>query len=280
MMKKKIFRGAAYIILALSVPALGWGIKTNAEFTATPQALEPVVLTNAKNVAVTESGASISAAAAFDEYITALYNESGLSTAKLNYDVFRKAVTGYYNLLSSNGIAPEKQVLTIVDFSLPSTQKRLWIVDLAKKKVLFNTLVAHGQGSGLETARTFSNQANSHMSSLGFYVTSNTYIGKHGLSLRLNGMDESFNSNALNRAVVVHGAEYVSQSFINQHGRLGRSHGCPALPVELTPAIIDTIKGRTMLFINGAAEMNYTSSYLNPEMAANQFSLLQTATTI
>ena len=119
-------------------------------------------------------------------------------------------------------------------------------------------------------ATNFSNLANSHQSSLGFYITSETYFGKHGLSIKLEGMDKGYNTNARDRAVVIHGAEYVSQSFINQHGRLGRSHGCPALPLELTKTIIDTIKGQTCLYINGPAA-NYTSNYLDQELAVADF---------
>jgi len=124
----------------------------------------------------------------------------------LNHAVFKKALIGYYNLKKSQLLSAQKAVITIIDFSKKSSQKRLWIVDLKKNKLLFHTLVAHGKGSGLDLATNFSNRANSHQSSLGFYVTSDTYQEKHGLSMRLKGMDEGFNTNAMNRAVVVHGA--------------------------------------------------------------------------
>jgi hypothetical protein len=136
---------------------------------------------------------------------------------------------------------------------------------------LFNTLVAHGQGSGMDMAEKFSNTPNSNQSSLGFYVANETYTGKHGMSLRLDGMDEGYNTNARSRAVVVHGADYVSQSFVNQHGRLGRSWGCPALPRELTSAIINTIKGKTLLYIEGPSD-TYSSSHLDENVIGKTFS--------
>ena len=117
-------------------------------------------------------------------------------------------------------------------------------------------------------ASQFSNTEESHQSSLGFYVTDDTYFGKHGLSLRLKGLDKGLNTNALARAIVVHGADYVSQRFVDQNGYLGRSHGCPALPVELTDDIIKTIKGNTALFIYSAP---VKSDFINTELAVNSF---------
>jgi hypothetical protein len=117
------------------------------------------------------------------------------------------------------------------------------------KKVLFHDLVAHGRNSGDNFAGKFSNTPNSNMSSLGFYVTGDTYTGKHGLSLYLNGMDPDFNDKARERSIVIHGADYVSQNFIRKYGRLGRSFGCPALSMESYKSIIDTICQGSCLFI-------------------------------
>ena len=206
----------------------------------------------------------------FDQYIDSSYEKANLAASGLDSAVYRKALVGYYNLKKTNLVSPERQIITIIDFNRKSSQKRLWIVDLEDNKLLFNTLVAHGQGSGGDMATNFSNLENSHQSSLGFYITSETYFGKHGYSMKLEGMDKGFNTNARDRAVVVHGAEYVSQSFIDKTGRLGRSHGCPALPVELTNTIINTIKGQTCLFINGPAT-KYTSNYLDQEIAVTNF---------
>lgn len=206
----------------------------------------------------------------FDKHITESYYNIGLDKAGLDLEVFRKALTGYYNLKDNGALASEKNILSIADFTMSSKSKRLWIVDLAKQQLLFNTYVAHGRGSGNDMASVFSNTANSHQSSLGFYIANETYFGKHGLSLKLDGMDKGFNSNARDRAIVVHGANYVSESSIKQLGRLGRSHGCPAVPMALTKPIIDTIKGKTVLYINGP-ENEYTSAYLNAEVAASSF---------
>lgn len=266
-MRKRIFRGASLVLLTLSLPAISWSLYDSSE--AKAAIIKDTIEVEATAPVTTNE--VISASALFDKHLSEVYDSASLNASGLDYDVFKRAVTGYYNLKNSNLVSSAKEVISIVDFTKASTKKRLWIIDLAAKKVLFNTLVAHGQGSGDNYATSFSNLANSHQSSLGFYITSNTYFGKHGLSLKLNGMDNGYNTNALNRAVVVHGAEYVSQSFINQHGRLGRSHGCPAVPVELTPAIIEAIKGGTTLFINGPSAKKYSSNYLNETLAINTF---------
>lgn len=125
----------------------------------------------------------------------------------------------------------------------------MWIIDLASKNVLFNDYVAHGRNSGENEAVSFSNLNGSYMSSIGFFLTAETYLGKHGLSLRLEGMDDEYNSNARNRAIVMHGADYVGADFIKQHGRLGRSLGCPSVSKEIHEDVIETIKEGTTLFI-------------------------------
>ena len=189
-----------------------------------------------------------------------LYNSFGAEQQGLRFEVFQKALTGYLNLKQTGRLASNR--LTVVDFDLPSTTKRLWVLDLDAHKVLFHTLVAHGHNSGENEATTFSNTDQSNMSSLGFYVTGSEYEGKHGHSLRLNGMDEGFNTNALARSVVMHGADYVSEAFIKQNGRLGRSLGCPALPLDQYAQIIDTVKGGSCLFLN-KSNAGYASKYLN-----------------
>jgi len=205
----------------------------------------------------------------FENHLNRVYTAAKLAESSLDYDVFKKAYIGYMNMKAGNLIS-DKPLLTVVDFNKSSTQKRLWIIDLANNKLLYNTLVAHGQGSGGDVPNRFSNLPNSHQSSLGFYVTSEIYRGKHGRSIKLDGMDKGFNSNAKERAVVIHGADYVSEQFVNQHGRLGRSHGCPALPVELTDEIIDNIKGKTLLFIAGP-QADYSSKYTDQAIAMNSF---------
>jgi hypothetical protein len=178
-----------------------------------------------------------------DRYIKYVYDQLQFGPMhRISFEPFQYALKGYLNLIASGRIsfgAP----LSVCDFSLSSTQKRLWVIDINNKKVLFNTLVAHGRGTGDEFATSFSNTPQSHQSSLGFYVTGDVYQGGHGNSLRLHGVDEQFNSNAFERAIVVHGASYVSEQFAKVQHRIGRSHGCPALPVEMTDKIIGVIKG-------------------------------------
>src|SRR5690606_13586501 len=190
------------------------------------------------------------------------YQAIGLEQLGLPFDVFEKAYIGFLNLKDSQKISEESSVLSIADFSQSSKKKRLWIVDLKDSSLLLNTWVSHGRGSGGDIPTKFSNINNSHQSSLGFYVTGEVYYGKHGRSLRLDGMDPGFNSKARERAIVLHGADYVSQSFIRRAGRLGRSFGCPAVPVSLCDGIIDQIKEKTVLFIHGPGD-RYHSPYLD-----------------
>lgn len=160
---------------------------------------------------------------------------------------FTSALKGFYNL-KEKGII-KKNILTIIDFSLSANSKRLWVIDLTTKTILFQSLVAHGRNTGEEFATSFSNAAQSFKSSLGFYTTGEVYHGKHGLSLRLDGLEKGVNDNARNRGVVIHAADYVSATFIKNNKRLGRSQGCPAVPVGLSKEIISTIKDKSCLFI-------------------------------
>jgi hypothetical protein len=164
------------------------------------------------------------------------------------YDVFHRAMAGYMQLRSSNKLS-EKELLTIIDFRKSGNEKRLWVVDLKNKKLLYHTLVAHGRNSGELYARRFSNTPDSYQSSLGFYVTGTPYAGKHGLSLRLTGVEAGVNDKAEARAIVLHGADYVSERFIKKTGRLGRSHGCPAVPLDVHREIASLLAGKTCLFI-------------------------------
>ena len=144
-----------------------------------------------------------------------------------------------------------KQLLTVIDFTLPSTEKRLWVIDIDKKEIVLNTVVAHGRNSGELHAEKFSNSPESYQSSLGFYLTAETYQGKHGYSLRLDGLEKGFNDKARARAIVIHGADYAREEFAKATGRLGRSLGCPALPTELSAKVIDLIKNGSLIFIYG-----------------------------
>lgn len=185
-----------------------------------------------------------------NNYISNTYNHINFrGVNRLPYDVFQKAYYGYLNLRKAGMLNGTKNIISICDFDLPSTTSRLWVIDLDKEKVLYNTLVAHGEGSGEDCATSFSNAQDSHQSSIGFYVTADVYKGEHGNSLRLIGMDADYNDAAFDRGIVVHGAYYVSDRFAAGNDRLGRSWGCPALPVKLAQPIINTIKDSTCLFI-------------------------------
>ena len=206
--------------------------------------------------------------AAYQFRVREMYEEANLEKLGLTFPVYTKAVTGYFNL-KALGQLSEKQLLTVIDFEKSSNQKRFCVIDLGSNKVLFNSLVELGRNTGNEFAKYFSNTNQSFMSSLGFYVTDDLYFGKHGLSLKLRGMDDNFNSNAMERAVVMHGADYVSEEFIRRNGRLGRSLGCPALPNDLNPKVVEAIKNGTCLFIHYPTN-DYFSKYLNTQFAMQE----------
>jgi hypothetical protein len=141
-----------------------------------------------------------------------------------------------------------RAVLTVIDYSLPSTSRRMWVFDLASQKLLFHELVSHGRNSGEDMAEFFSNEEGTLMTSLGAFVTGTTYTGKNGYSLRLRGMDPGINDQAAARTLVVHGAPYVSDDFAHRFGRLGRSHGCPAVRTEIARELIDLVKEQSLLY--------------------------------
>ncbi|MCY7293151.1 MAG: murein L,D-transpeptidase catalytic domain family protein [Ferruginibacter sp.] len=177
-----------------------------------------------------------------------IYDSLKLNICGLSEQAFGYAFKGY-EYLKLKGKLGNENILSIVDFSRPSSQKRLFVIDIKNFKILFNTYVAHGQGSGAAMATSFSNIPESYQSSLGFYTTSGTYIGKNGFSMHLEGMERGINDKANERAIVMHGAPYVSENFIHNQGFLGRSWGCPAVPEKLNKPIIEKIKNGTCLFI-------------------------------
>ena len=192
-----------------------------------------------------------------------VYTLINLEKKGLSRDAYELALKGYNNLLKKNLIR-NKNIISIIDFSKPSSQKRLYVIDMKRKKLLFQSLVAHGRNSGLEYATSFSNEEDSHKSSIGFYVTLNTYTGDCGYALKLRGCDRGFNDNAYDRAIVIHGSKYVTEDFLNSNGFLGRSWGCPALPEKISKKIIDVIKNGSCLFLYHPTK-NYllTSRVLN-----------------
>lgn len=177
------------------------------------------------------------------DYESLHLNELGLSKTAFGY-----AMKGL-NYLMHTGKLAKANIISIIDFSKPSSQKRLFVIDINNLRVLYNTYVAHGVNSGKEYANQFSNIPESNKSSLGFYETKNTYSGGNGYSLRLAGLEKGINDNAERRDIVIHGAEYVDESLIRSQGYIGRSWGCPALPEKLHKPIIDKIKNGTCLFI-------------------------------
>lgn len=177
-----------------------------------------------------------------------LYNQLGLDSLGLHENAFRQALKGWEKL-KQKGMLDRESIMTIADFSQPSTRKRLYVIDMEQGKILFHTYVAHGRNSGKEQAVNYSNKPRSYQSSPGFYRTESTYYGSNGYSLRLKGLEKGINDNADKRAIVMHGADYVSEHLIQGQGYLGRSQGCPAIPVKLTRPIINTIKEGSCLFI-------------------------------
>lgn len=179
-----------------------------------------------------------------------------LNDKDLTFEAFENALKGYLELKSKDYLKNNK-FLTIIDFSKASNQNRLFVIDLENKNIKHKSLVAHGRNSGNIYASKFSNKISSYQSSLGFYTTAETYSGKHGFSLRLDGLEFS-NNNARSRAIVMHGAEYAGKDFVKQHGRLGRSLGCPSVPIKVHKQIIETIKNGSCFFIY-APQKSYLS---------------------
>lgn len=177
-----------------------------------------------------------------------VYDQMRLKTFGLSKQVFDYSLKGFQKMVDA-GKVMNKRIISIVDFSQPSANKRLYIIDLEKKEVLFNTYVAHGKNSGQEMATAFSNTPSSNKSSLGFYLTSHTYNGKNGFSLQLEGQEKGINDNALARGIVMHSADYVNESYIQSQGWIGRSQGCPAVMPALNKPIVETIKEGSCFFI-------------------------------
>lgn len=225
-MMYKLFSAVLFMLFSFSPSKINSSVKENNNKSAKYAAVEK---TNVINV-------------------EAVYNNLHSNAFEMpKLESFAEALKGFY-LLKEKGLV-QRDILTLVDFSLSSSTKRLWVIDLNTNTILYNSLVAHGRNTGEDFANSFSNASESYKSSLGFYATGEIYNGKHGISLKLDGLEKGINDNARARGVVVHGADYVSNSFIRNNKRLGRSQGCPAVPVELSKEIISTIKNKSCLFI-------------------------------
>jgi hypothetical protein len=177
-----------------------------------------------------------------------IYSNTCLGEYGLSLEAFEYAWRGYQTLLEKELIS-RSEYLSICDFSQSSRQKRFYLIDIENKQLIINTYVAHGRNSGGEYANKFSNRPESHQSSLGFYITENSYVGEHGLALRIKGVDPGFNDRAFQRNIVIHGADYAEDSWLQHSQYLGRSYGCPALPKKETSTIINTIRNGSCLFI-------------------------------
>lgn len=199
----------------------------------------------------------------FETIANEVYSRFNFEQECLNKSVFVKALKGYFFLKQTNELVNDG-LLTIIDFSLSSTKKRLWVLDLVNKKIVQNELVAHGKNSGSEYATSFSNKPESLQSSIGFYLTGDPYNGKHKYSLKLLGLEAGYNTNAFARGIVMHGANYVNQSLVDAGQRIGRSFGCPAVNEKVNQEIVDLIKGGSCLFIHANDKRyNQRSKILN-----------------
>lgn len=187
------------------------------------------------------------------------YNEIFNLPDRPDYTAFERGLVGM-NFLQGEKKLKNDTILSLIDYSKPSNQRRLWVIDVKNQQVLHCALVAHGKNSGLVVPKNFSNTAHSNMSSQGFFVTGETYFGKHGYSLRLDGLEPGINDNARSRAIVMHSADYATIDFVRQYGRLGRSFGCPALPPAKSKNIIDTIKEGSCLYIYASDQEYATKS--------------------
>ncbi|HEV3413303.1 MAG TPA: murein L,D-transpeptidase catalytic domain family protein [Puia sp.] len=193
-----------------------------------------------------------------------IYRSMGLGKVGLSETAFEFAWRGYHNLLKKR-IIRKRSVLSIADFSQSSSEKRMYVIDIRHRRLLYRTYVAHGQNSGAEYADSFSNEPESFKSSLGFYVTRTTYVGKNGLSLRLNGVDNGYNDMALKRNIVLHGCSYVGDEYLENFGATGTSLGCPALPATVSAQIIHAVKGGSCFFI-----YHPTPEYLDHSVVINE----------
>jgi hypothetical protein len=202
--------------------------------------------TSVANTVVVNESAAVTAS--FVEAKMPIYDSLDLGSLGLSREAFEYALTGFNNLVNSGKITKDN-ILSILDFTLPSGKKRFFVIDLATGELVFNTYAAHGKNSGTTTATKFSNKPNSNQSSLGFYVTGETYNGKHGCSLRLEGTEKGINDNAMSRGIVMHSASYVDESIIARQGFIGRSQGCPALPGNISKLVIEKIKNGSCLFL-------------------------------
>jgi hypothetical protein len=238
-LKRAYIYFSTFFIFILHLPMVFAKAKTVGKDFSSARATTPSTVTKDTRVSKADSLMTV---------VSGIYDSLRLNSLGLTRQVFDYAYQGF-SYLKEVGKVSNDHILSIIDFSKSSAQKRLFIIDLKSMKVLYNTYVAHGVNSGEEYASQFSNSIESNESSLGFYETANTYLGKNGYSLRLEGLESGFNDNAYEREIVMHGASYVNEKLIRARGYIGRSWGCPAVPQRLHKFIINKIKNGTCLFI-------------------------------
>ncbi|QNH62920.1 murein L,D-transpeptidase catalytic domain family protein [Hymenobacter sediminicola] len=240
----------------------------------------PAAIVSAPNTAQTQSGVAVvpdslrltpivplaNVSDSLHQAVQQLRAKLGPEAAELRLEVLERACVGYLTLRQARKIS-QPGILAVADMDLPSSEKRLWVLDLQKGEVLHRSHVAHGRGSGKLRAHRFSNVMKSACTALGFYRTQDTYGGKHGLSRRLRGLDAGQNDNALRRYVVLHAADYVSRQHLQRHGQAGYSRGCPALPPDQYRAIIRTVGEGGCLYLSGPG---LESKWLDAAAAARQ----------
>jgi hypothetical protein len=234
------------IFLLILSPVLISGTSTPATIVETIAAVTTPVAPG--SVAISITSAEISNSSKLIAQANVLYDSMKLRRVGLSKKAFELAWKGY-QYMRSKRMLRNTDVLSICDFSQSSRRKRLYIIDLESMKLLINTHVAHGRNSGKEYAKSFSNSMESHKSSLGFYVTKQTYWGGHGLALEIDGLERGINDKANQRKIVVHGSDYVGDGFLRSNPFNGRSFGCPAVPAKVTAKIINTIKNGSCFFI-------------------------------
>lgn len=204
----------------------------------------------------------------FEKYVFSLYSE--LNENEIEYKIFRYAMQGMLTMKQEEKLKRDT-ILTLIDFSQSANNKRCFVIDIKNKKLLYKTLIAHGRNSGVVYPSKFSNRSGSNQSSIGFFIANETYKGRRGYSLKLDGLEKT-NSKVRPRGVVIHGAEYVNERYIKYGGRIGRSNGCPAVPININSEFINQIKNKSCLFIYYPDKKYLSSSYyLNSDLYLKEF---------
>jgi L,D-transpeptidase catalytic domain len=258
---ESVAASVTYIIKkTVAMPVVG----TVAAATATATVSATATVTNSARMVMGAAAKSLELRRVINESAL-IYSHMDLEKEGLSEKAFEYAWRGYHNLVKKGSIR-NTSVLSICDFSQSSCSRRMYVLDLQHQKLLYRTYVAHGQNSGSEYAESFSNEAESFKSSLGFYVTQKTYYGRNGLSLHLNGVDKGYNDQALKRNIVLHGSTYVGDQYLQYFGTVGTSLGCPAIPSAISGRIIRKVRDGSCFFI-----YHPTSEYLDHSMVINNY---------